>query len=50
VGGATAAVAATSAPLAELAAVLWTQANLVLHLAAAYGRDRAPDRAVERWC
>jgi hypothetical protein len=28
--------------------VLWTQANLVLHLAAAYGRDPAhPDRAAE---
>ncbi|MEU4642282.1 hypothetical protein [Micromonospora sp. NPDC023814] len=47
-GGATAALAGLFAPLAELAAVLWTQANLVLHLAAAYGRDPAhPDRAVE---
>ncbi|MFG3700830.1 hypothetical protein ACGF5C_23370 [Micromonospora sp. NPDC047620] len=47
-GGATAALAGVFAPLAELAAVLWTQANLVLHLAAAYGRDPAhPDRAVE---
>ncbi|WP_433116346.1 hypothetical protein [Micromonospora sp. CA-246542] len=28
--------------------MLWTQANLVLHLAAAYGRDPAhPDRAEE---
>ncbi|MFI7490776.1 hypothetical protein ACIBXA_20570 [Micromonospora echinaurantiaca] len=47
-GGATAALAGAFAPLAELAAVLWTQANLVLHLAAAYGRDPAhPDRAAE---
>ena len=48
VGGATAAVAGLFAPVAELAAVLWTQSELVLHLAAAYGRDPAhPDRAVE---
>ncbi|RKN51607.1 hypothetical protein D7193_29825 [Micromonospora costi] len=48
VGGAGAALAGVFAPVAELAAVLWTQANLVLHLAAAYGRDPAhPDRAVE---
>ncbi|WP_432901585.1 hypothetical protein ACQP1S_31095 [Micromonospora matsumotoense] len=48
VGGATAAVAGLFAPVAELAAVLWTQSALVLHLAAAYGRDPAhPDRAVE---
>ncbi|MFG2013076.1 hypothetical protein ACGFNF_28835 [Micromonospora sp. NPDC048868] len=48
VGGATAALAGLFAPVAELAAVLWAQANLVLHLAAAYGRDPAhPDRAVE---
>ena len=47
-GGAAAALAGLFAPLAELASVLWTQANLVLHLAAAYGRDPAhPDRAVE---
>ncbi|RQW84303.1 hypothetical protein DKL51_30225 [Micromonospora globispora] len=47
-GGAVAAGAGLLAPVAELAAVLWTQANLVLHLAAAYGRDPAhPDRAVE---
>ncbi|MEH0975117.1 hypothetical protein V6U77_28715, partial [Micromonospora sp. CPCC 205546] len=47
-GGATAALAGLFAPVAELAAVLWAQANLVLHLAAAYGRDPAhPDRAVE---
>ncbi|MEV1144244.1 hypothetical protein [Micromonospora sp. NPDC049799] len=47
-GGAVAAVAGLLAPAAELAAVLWTQANLVLHVAAAYGRDPGhPDRAVE---
>ncbi|MFI7608525.1 hypothetical protein ACIBTV_25705 [Micromonospora sp. NPDC049366] len=47
-GGATAALAGVFAPVAELATVLWTQANLVLHLAAAYGRDPVhPDRAVE---
>jgi hypothetical protein len=47
-GGATAAAAGLFAPLAELAAVLWTQAGLVLHLAAAHGRDPAdPERAVE---
>ncbi|MFI7574280.1 hypothetical protein [Micromonospora sp. NPDC049497] len=47
-GGAVAAVAGLLAPVAELAAVLWTQANLVLHVAAAYGRDPGhPDRAVE---
>ncbi|MFC4018649.1 hypothetical protein ACFOW4_11955 [Micromonospora sp. GCM10011542] len=48
VDGAAAAVAGLFAPLAELVLVLWTQANLVLHLAATYGRDPAhPDRAVE---
>ncbi|WP_223884578.1 hypothetical protein [Micromonospora craniellae] len=48
VGGASAALAGVFAPVVELAAVLWTQANLVLHLAAAYGRDPAdPERAVE---
>ncbi|WP_234040193.1 hypothetical protein [Micromonospora coerulea] len=47
-GGAVAAGAGLFAPVAELAAVLWTQANLVLHLAAAYDHDPAhPDRAVE---
>ncbi|MGC4885799.1 hypothetical protein [Micromonospora sp. DT227] len=47
-GGALAAGAGVFAPAAELAAVLWTQANLVLHVAAAYGRDPAhPDRAAE---
>ena len=47
-GGALAAGAGMFAPVAELAAVLWTQANLVLHLAAAYGQDPAhPDRAAE---
>ncbi|MFF3868026.1 hypothetical protein [Micromonospora sp. NPDC001898] len=47
-GGATAALAGLFAPVAELAAVLWTQSGLVLHLAAAYGLDPAdPERAVE---
>ncbi|MDG9675763.1 hypothetical protein [Micromonospora sp. DH14] len=47
-GGATAALAGFFAPLAELAAVLWTHADLVLHLAAAYGKDPThPDRAVD---
>ncbi|MFC4149404.1 hypothetical protein ACFO0M_24415 [Micromonospora mangrovi] len=47
-GGAVSAVAGLFAPVAELASVLWTQAGLVLHLAAAYGHDPAhPDRAVE---
>ncbi|WP_253866113.1 hypothetical protein [Micromonospora sp. WMMA2032] len=47
-GGALAAGAGLFAPVAELTAVLWTQANLVLHLAAAYGREPAhPDRAAE---
>ncbi|WP_196255810.1 hypothetical protein ACN26Y_08395 [Micromonospora sp. WMMD558] len=48
VGGAAAALAGVFAPVAELGAVLWTQAGLVLHLAAAYDRDPThPDRAVE---
>ncbi|WP_240742337.1 hypothetical protein [Micromonospora zingiberis] len=48
VGGASAALAGAFAPVVELAVVLWSQANLVLHLAAAYGRDPAhPDRAAE---
>ncbi|SCL15312.1 hypothetical protein GA0070624_0685 [Micromonospora rhizosphaerae] len=47
-GGATAALAGLFAPVAELAVVVWTQADLVLHLAAAYGRDPGhPDRATE---
>ncbi|MEU0153119.1 hypothetical protein [Micromonospora fulviviridis] len=47
-GGALAAGAGLFAPVAELTAVLWTQANLVLHLAAVYGRDPAhPDRVAE---
>ncbi|MEV0004504.1 hypothetical protein AB0H28_19780 [Micromonospora sp. NPDC050980] len=47
-GGAVAAGAGLFAPAAELAAVLWTQANLVLHVAAAYGHEPAhPDRAAE---
>ncbi|MFD1084770.1 hypothetical protein [Micromonospora andamanensis] len=48
VGGAGAALTGVFAPVVELAAVLWSQANLVLHLAAAYGHDPAhPDRAAE---
>lgn len=47
-GGATAALAGFFAPLAELAAVLWTHSELVLHLAAAYGKDPThSDRAVD---
>ncbi|MFE9192009.1 hypothetical protein ACFYL6_20630 [Micromonospora sp. NPDC007208] len=47
-GGATAALAGFFAPLAELGAVLWTHSELVLHLAAAYGKDPThPDRAVD---
>ncbi|MFB6398261.1 hypothetical protein AAFH96_35080, partial [Polymorphospora sp. 2-325] len=47
-GGAVSAAAGLLAPLAELAAVAWTQTDLVLHVAAAYGHDPAhPDRAVE---
>ncbi|MCG5446781.1 hypothetical protein NIE79_005484 [Micromonospora sp. NIE79] len=47
-GGATAALAGFFAPLAELAAVLWTHSELVLHLAAAYGKDPThTDRAVD---
>ncbi|MGK5445227.1 hypothetical protein ACSNN7_25855 [Micromonospora sp. URMC 105] len=47
-GGAAAAVAGLFAPVAELAAVLWSQAGLVLHVAAAYERDPLdPERAVE---
>ncbi|SCL66312.1 hypothetical protein [Micromonospora chersina] len=47
-GGALAAGAGLFAPVAELSAVLWTQANLVLHLATVYGRDPAhPDRVAE---
>ncbi|WP_245712737.1 hypothetical protein [Micromonospora nigra] len=47
-GGAAAALAGVFAPVAELTAVLWSQANLVLHLAAAYGTDPThPDRAEE---
>ncbi|MGC4854410.1 hypothetical protein ACLQ24_13680 [Micromonospora sp. DT4] len=48
VGGAAAALAGLFAPLAELVSVLWTQSNLVLRLAAAYGRDPShPDRVEE---
>ncbi|TDB78489.1 hypothetical protein [Micromonospora sp. KC723] len=47
-GGAASALAGLFAPVAELAAVLWSQAALVLHLAAAYGRDPSDaERAVE---
>ncbi|MFC8845753.1 MULTISPECIES: hypothetical protein [unclassified Micromonospora] len=47
-GGAVATLAGLFAPVVELTTVLWTQANLVLHVAAAYGRDPAdPERAVE---
>ncbi|MEU3457833.1 hypothetical protein ABZ671_30220 [Micromonospora sp. NPDC006766] len=47
-GGAAAAGAGLLAPVAELAAVLWTQASLVLHLTAVYGRDPGhPDRVAE---
>jgi hypothetical protein len=47
-GGAVAAAAGLFAPLAELVVVSWTQAGLVLHLAAAYGQDPThPDRAAE---
>ncbi|GAA2022725.1 hypothetical protein [Polymorphospora rubra] len=47
-GGAVSAAAGLLAPLAELAAVAWTQTDLVLHVAAAYGHDpEHPDRAVE---
>ncbi|SCG48874.1 hypothetical protein [Micromonospora halophytica] len=47
-GGATSALAGLFAPVAELAVVLWSQAALVLHVAAAYGRDPLDaERAVE---
>ncbi|MET8362518.1 hypothetical protein ABZU53_02960 [Micromonospora sp. NPDC005194] len=47
-GGAAAALAGLFAPLAELASVLWTQANLVLRLAAVYGKDPThSDRAAD---
>ena len=46
--GAASAAAGLFAPLAELAAVSWTQAALVLHLAAAHGQDPTdPERAVD---
>ncbi|GIJ21989.1 hypothetical protein Vlu01_26130 [Micromonospora lutea] len=48
VGGATAALSGVFAPVVELASVLWSQANLTLHLAAAYDHDPAhPDRVAE---
>ncbi|MFD2768393.1 hypothetical protein [Micromonospora eburnea] len=47
-GAAFAAGTGLLAPVTELAAVLWTQASLVLRLAAIYGRDPGhPDRAAE---
>ncbi|WP_329106029.1 hypothetical protein OG792_34325 [Micromonospora sp. NBC_01699] len=47
-GGAASAAAGLFAPLAELAVVSWTQAELVLHLAAAHGLDPThPERAVD---
>jgi hypothetical protein len=47
-GGAASAVAGLFAPVAELVLVSWTQAGLVLHLAAAYGHDPAhPDRVAD---
>ncbi|MEU2612588.1 hypothetical protein ABZ570_13570 [Micromonospora sp. NPDC007271] len=46
--GAFAVGAGLLAPVAELAAALWAQASLVLHLAAVHGRDPGhPDRAAE---
>jgi hypothetical protein len=46
--GAASAAAGLFAPLAELAALSWTQAGLVLHLAAVYGQDPTdPERAVD---
>jgi hypothetical protein len=47
-GGALAAAAGSYAPVALLGAAAWTQAELVLHVAAAYGLDPAdPARAVD---
>ncbi|MEV4758781.1 hypothetical protein AB0J86_27290 [Micromonospora sp. NPDC049559] len=47
-GGAVSAGAGLLAPLAELVVVAWTQAGLVLHLAAAYGHEPThPDRAAD---
>jgi hypothetical protein len=41
-------VSAAANPVAEIAGLVWTQARLVLHVAAAYGRDPTdPERAAE---
>jgi hypothetical protein len=46
--GAASAAAGLFGPLAELAAIAWTRAGLVLHLAAAYEQDPThPDRAAD---
>lgn len=48
VSGTVSAAGGLLAPLAGLTALAWAQANLVLHLAAAYGQDPTdPDRAVD---
>jgi hypothetical protein len=48
VGGAAAAVTGLFAPVTEVAALAWSQAGLVLHLAAAYGLDPSDrERAVD---
>jgi len=47
-GGAVSPAAGLLAPVAELVTVVWSQAALVLHVAAAYGLDPTdPERAVE---
>jgi hypothetical protein len=47
-GGAAAAATGLLAPVTELAALAWTQAALVLHLAAAFRQDASdPERAVD---
>ncbi|MEO3929979.1 hypothetical protein ABGB07_39935 [Micromonosporaceae bacterium B7E4] len=47
-GGALSTATGVLAPLAELAAVTWAQAGLVLHLAAAYDHDPSrPERAAD---
>jgi hypothetical protein len=47
-GGALAALAGSYAPIALLGSAAWTQAELVLHVAAAYGRNAAdPARAAD---
>ncbi|HWG98350.1 MAG TPA: hypothetical protein VNV66_03270 [Pilimelia sp.] len=48
VGGVAAALTGLLRPAAELSALAWHQAGVVLHVAAAYGADpRHPDRAVD---